>query len=322
MKNRKDPKAPRPNGLVPFEDLFDQDHPLRHPLTAEELARQRERETLEERRTARLEHFLSYARPRVQESNRLLYADELPEETIAALKKLKPLDHHRDCPAPDLPASIVRSPHRKCWAYLLEPLAFWPSDLIRIHGPILLYHPLIAEAIRRLSRWASDPRLRENPEPVLMQGSRTIPIPEEMRRLPEERRIEHLLSSHGKEELLSRGWSAISNMDEPFQQFVLQDETEDRERSGEARQELRKLIAVLTNRSAKARSHRDLRILLRFDRLRRDGNSEAEAVSEIAQTEWSETAVRGSIQRARKALGKRTIRPHHRGRYRDPESPS
>jgi hypothetical protein len=310
---------------VPFDELLsllNENDPLRRPPTPEELKLQREREELERKREARLEYFLSYVRPRVQETNRLLFADELPEETLAALRKLEPLGHHRDCPAPDPPASLVPSPHRKCWAWLLQPLAFWPSDLIRIHGPILLYHPLIAETIRRLSKRATDPRLRENPDPVERMGRQSVT--DEVQKYPEEEREQRRAQLSRKDEILRRGWSAISGLEEPFQQFVLMDETEDREIADEAREELRKVFQLLTNRviAAKPKRHRGLRTLLEFQRRRERGVPEKKAVAAMAREGWgaSQAAIRADIQRARKQIGKRTYPEHHRGRFRHRDS--
>lgn len=301
---------------VPFDEhflsLLNEDDPLQRPPTPEELERQRQREELEEKRRGRLEHWASYVRPRIEETNRLLYADDLPEETLAALRKLKPLGHHRDCPTPDIPASFVPSPHRKCWAFLLQPLAFWPSDLIRIHGPMLLYHPLLAETIRRLSKWATDPRLRENPDPVERMGKQSVT--DEVQKYPEKEWEQRRAQLSKQDEILRRGWSAILRLEEPFQQLVLRDETEDRERSDAARKELEKIFRALSDRRGYrgARSHRARRTFLEYQRRLGAGTPAKKVVAEIARKQHrTDAAVLGDIERTRAALGKRTI-PYRR----------
>lgn len=262
---------------------------------------------------------MQVAERQIEKANRLLYEHEPSPQEIATLQKLQPLGHHKSCPLPS--EGFVNTAHRRCWIFLLQPLRYWPSDLIRVYGPFLLHHPLIIRAIQQLSQMARDPRLLQNSDPVLMYGSRTIPIPDGLKTLPEEGRIAHLASSRGKQDLLLRGWSLISSMDASWQEVALEDETSDPVRSKEAKDELRDIFRALANPAGRvtAKRHQHLRILLEFDRRRAKGTPEKEAVADMTREGWgsSVAAIRSAIEKARKQIGKKTYPPHRRGRFRE-----
>lgn len=314
--------------VPPEEFLAEQlgaDHPLVRPLTKEEAERKARRQEMDRRRAESLEYWKKYAEPQMEEANRLLYGHDAPEEEIAKLRALKRLPHYGDEP---LPKDGEGNPHRcnrKCWAWLLEPLAFWPSDLIRVYGSVLLFHPLIAEAIRRLSRIARDPLLVHNPDPlkitaenVLREKLESVPASErEARRSKLLSKVEREAERKGlrsSRPLLEVGLSAIRTLDPPFRAAALRDETRDAQRCSEARAELHNIFAALSRKAAvKPKSHRPIRVLLDFEARYGSGTPEKKAVADMArESDRTEPAIRSDIEAARTRLGRR--KQPYRGR--------
>jgi hypothetical protein len=342
------PQDLKSRNIPPKEFLAEQlgaDHPLVRPLTDEEVLIKARRDDMNRRRAEGLEYWKKYGERHLEEANRLLFDHEASEEEIAKLRTLKPIPHYGDEPLPGDGEEDTHRCNRKCWARVLEPLRFWPSDLIRVYGWVVLFHPLIIEVIRRLSRIASDPLVIHNPDPVRITAENLLrekleQVPESKR---ETRREKVLLAVKKKAEqeglrssnpLLEFGFSAIRSLSPPMRYGVaLRDETEDRDRSTQARVELQRIFRVLTTpRTGRRRSYRSLRILVEFENLRARGVPEKKAVAELIKASaregihggagLTEAAIHSAIRDARKRLGRRRIRTHHRGRYREPTEKS
>ena len=205
------------------------------------------------------------------------------------LKNLPPLGHHVDCPNP-LEKYPFRDQHPRCWAWLLGSLGYWPSDLIRAYGPDLISHPLVLEAIRRLSWIVRNPRhTTYYPEPL--------------------------------EFIREHGFSAMESLPKRTQEAYLRDEEVDSEQSIEARKELKRIFGVLADGPPRPRRHRPLRVLLEHDRRRTERHSEAKVVESMVRDGHgsSVAAIRSDIAKARKNIGRRKYRRHHRGPFRRPE---
>jgi hypothetical protein len=348
MKKRH-PKGASKRRLVPVEEFLAEqlgaDDPLVRPLTEKEIQRKARREEMDRQRALGLEYWKKYAEPQIEEANRLLYDHKASEDEIAKLHALKPLPHFGDEPLPKDDEEDTHRCNRKCWAWLLQPLRYWPSDLLRVYGPVILFHPLIIEAIGRLSKFARDPLLIHNPDPVKITAENILR--EKLESVPasqREARRSELLSEADREAerrglrsrqpLLELGLSAIRSLDPSLRYgAALRDETADRERSREARSELQRIFRVLcARRSGRPRSHRALRMLIEFEELLAAGVSEKKAVAELKRASAredvrggkarSEAAIRSAIREARKKLGRRKIKLHHRGSYREPTEKS
>lgn len=290
-------EQPKTGRRVPVEEFNAElpDHPFGRPLTDEEMQIKARREEMERRRADGLEHWKKYAEPLLEEANRLLCDHVAQEDEIAKLRALEPLPHHGDEPLPKDGEEDAHRCSRKCWAWLLQPLRYWPSDLLRIYGPVILFHPLIIDAVRRLSKFASDPLLIHNPDPVKITAENVLR--EKLESVPSSRREARrnkLLSKAEREAkrkglrstrpLLELGLSAIRSLEPPFRALALRDETEDRQRCREARTELRRISAALAGQApVRPRSHRPIRVLADFEERREKGVPEKKAVADMAR---------------------------------------
>ena len=249
-EGKDDPLPPDSGDEVSLKEWmleqFGPDHPLTRPLTADEEERKRRREQLEQQRSDFLRSWSQLLEPDVEEANRFLYYHDGEPDELRKLRNLKPLGHHDTCPQPNSDP-IVNTQHRRCWGFLLQPLRYWPSDLIKVYGDTMLCHPLILWAVRQLARYARSPRLRVNPDPVERIGRQVLIERAERAGLP-------LPDTFPPPERLKvEGWSAISKMEEHWAELALRDEIADPVRATEAKRELSSLADRTRTESKKGR---------------------------------------------------------------------
>jgi hypothetical protein len=135
------------------------------------------------------------------------------------------------------------------WALVLHPLRFWPSDLIRMHGTCVLFHPLVQEAINRLFFEAAKPFVFKN-RPETRAGW--------------------------------QGWDRTLKTKGEKRELALRDDVPSA-MAREAREELKRIATLFKKGHAYPASYRDVLLLIEFEELVASGIGKAEAKRQLAK---------------------------------------
>jgi hypothetical protein len=200
----------------------------------------------------------------------------------------------------------------------IQPLNFWPADVVRILGSDMLYQPFVAGALLGLSEIAQDPRTHINrykPELIKERGLRAAHIEVVDRENPEGAALSFnsVKSKPGEVRLLE----LLKNLPPVMVDKILADDFEPEGLAKFARKQVLRTFQLLTARKAPLpKSRGRIRTLRSYELKRESGLSGKKAVAQIARQEGrSDSSVHSDIRHARAEIGIQT-RPHRRRKPR------
>jgi hypothetical protein len=235
----------------------------------------------------------------IDSRTRLLFGDGQTKSQQSQLSACRPLSEK----------SVNREIALYCFLKI-QPLNYWPADVIRILGSEMLYQPFVVGALLALGEIAQDPRTHVNrykPELIRERGLRAV----HTHLVPNDNPDEAVLQVGGvrvKPGSEVNLLNLLKNLPEAMVDKMLEDDLEPRGLAEFARNQVLRTFRALVVRTAPLpKSRGRIRTLRSYEQKRDAGVSQKKAVADIAREEGrSEESVRSDIRHARAEIGIRT----------------